>query len=297
MKTRGFVTIATGEERFFSLADNLLISYRKNTIEPLPFAIICDKENDITRKFDVVVKVVHAYCSYLDKIELLNNLPFDETIFIDADSLVYGNINIFFHYFPFCGVRHFGSSFPVNSVGKGWFDAKDVGEWKNRLHFCIYSYGGIIFLNRDKLTQKIYTTCNYIKDHYSEYSFREFELPADEPIMALAMAIHNCPPIDDQWLGKTCYYRVEKNITKADIEKGYFSYISKWNHNEYRDIPLVHFGTQETGGWLYKSEVVRLKGNPFYSIYKALYHLMDWCKESKYKLKSTLYNCIVHRNC
>ena len=42
--TKGFVTIATGKEAYFILAYNLLNSYRKFTKEPLPFAIITDKE-------------------------------------------------------------------------------------------------------------------------------------------------------------------------------------------------------------------------------------------------------------
>ena len=46
--TRGFVTIATGSENYYRIARNLLRSYRLFTASPMPFALICDKENEYT---------------------------------------------------------------------------------------------------------------------------------------------------------------------------------------------------------------------------------------------------------
>ena len=53
--TRGFITIATGKEMYYKLALNLLKSYRLYSRNPLPFAIMCDRENDYTKQFDQVV--------------------------------------------------------------------------------------------------------------------------------------------------------------------------------------------------------------------------------------------------
>ena len=44
--TRGFVTIATGDEQYYRIAANLLRSYRFFSASPMPFALICDRENE-----------------------------------------------------------------------------------------------------------------------------------------------------------------------------------------------------------------------------------------------------------
>ena len=95
---KGFVTIATGQERYYKLARNLLHSYRLFAKDPFPFAIISDRENEYTSEFDKVIVISDASNSYNDKLKLFRELPFEETIFIDADSLAYGDLHggIFF---------------------------------------------------------------------------------------------------------------------------------------------------------------------------------------------------------
>ena len=41
--SKGFVTIATGNEEYYRLAHNLLLSYKYFTKNPLPFALLCDR--------------------------------------------------------------------------------------------------------------------------------------------------------------------------------------------------------------------------------------------------------------
>lgn len=53
--TRGFITIATGSDLYFQLAKNLLFSYKLFCDAPMPFAILCDKENEYTALFDEVI--------------------------------------------------------------------------------------------------------------------------------------------------------------------------------------------------------------------------------------------------
>ena len=50
--TRGFVTIATGDEQYYRIAANLLRSYRFFSASPMPFALICDRENEYSAEFD-----------------------------------------------------------------------------------------------------------------------------------------------------------------------------------------------------------------------------------------------------
>ena len=93
MTERGFVTIATGKTHYYRIAKNLLDSYRVNASGAFPFAIICDRENEYTAAFDKVVMLDNPTHSYMDKLRLFDCLPWEETIFIDADCLVYGDID------------------------------------------------------------------------------------------------------------------------------------------------------------------------------------------------------------
>ena len=52
MQTKGFVTLAVGSEKYYVLAENLLKSYRYHSTNPLPFAIVADRENEVTKQFD-----------------------------------------------------------------------------------------------------------------------------------------------------------------------------------------------------------------------------------------------------
>lgn len=75
---------------------------------------------------------------------MLNNPPFDENIFIDADCLVYKDINRYWDYFPEKGVTCFGKALPLTSH-KGWFEIGDIGEYKEKISFIPQMHGGVIF--------------------------------------------------------------------------------------------------------------------------------------------------------
>ena len=61
--TKGFVTLAVGDEKYYRLAANLLLSYRYHSNNPQPFAIIADRENSYTALFDKGVMMSNPYRS------------------------------------------------------------------------------------------------------------------------------------------------------------------------------------------------------------------------------------------
>ena len=97
--TRGFVTIATGDEQYYRIAANLLRSYRFFSASPMPFALICDRENEYSAEFDHTIILKDPVFSYLDKLRLPECIPYDETIFIDSDCLAYRDLNEFWDAF------------------------------------------------------------------------------------------------------------------------------------------------------------------------------------------------------
>lgn len=193
---RGFVTLAVGDEKYYKMAANLLKSYKYNTTKSVPFAIIADRTNKYTRLFDKTILLREAECSYMDKLTMLNNPPFEENIFIDADCLVYKDINKYWDYFPEGGgVTCFGKALPLTSH-EGWFEIGDIGEYKEKIDFIPQMHGGIIFFKKDELTKCIISTALSIAKDYKRYRFKYFENPADEPILALSMAINGSKPIE-----------------------------------------------------------------------------------------------------
>ena len=121
---KGFITIATGDERYYRMARTLLRSYRQTCTDPLPFALIADRENEFTSEFDSVIILEHPSYSWMDKLSLLQVCPFDENIFIDADCLIYQDINFLWESFSAADdFSCFGKVLPMESH-EGWFTAE-----------------------------------------------------------------------------------------------------------------------------------------------------------------------------
>lgn len=253
--SKGFVTIATGKEEYYRLAHNLLLSYKFFTKNPLPFALLCDKENEYTADFDEIVLIDKPYYSYQDKLKLLDLVPFEENITIEADSLAYKDLNGLWDIFegspPFCAL---GTRLSLQSE-KGWFKQYDIGELRDIIHFCIIFQGGVYYIRRrDNGLAFFSTVCDYIFKNYKRYRFKYFNEPQDEAIFALASAICNYPPQMD-WKRVFCYLPMS-DIQRADISKGVLEYTMTRESGTffYNDKFLIHFGTEATRETLYKEQ-------------------------------------------
>lgn len=283
---KGFVTLAVGNEKYYRLAENLLKSYKYKTSDPMPFAIVADRCNEVTQQFDKVVLLDKPTCSYMDKLEMLNHPPFDENIFIDADCLVYGNINQYWNHFPAKGVTCFGKSLPLTSHD-GWFMIDDIGAYKNKISFIPQLHGGIIFFNDDDLTRYIYSLAVTISENYSQYRFKYFDEPADEPVLALSMAVNQSLPIElsiEEQQRAFLFYPTAEKI-HMDIRKG-LSYLNRkgeWIDN----VLLLHWQNVNTETPKYRMEIRRLdKNHPecFMYIHLFLDYLYYYAQKSLFRI-------------
>lgn len=260
MKQKGFVTIACGDERYFKLAVNLLLSYKYHSREILPWAIITDRENKYTAQFDDVVMIPELEKSYMSKIQMLIHPPYKENIFIDADCLVYSDINSYFKYMK-PGVSHFGYKISLED-NRGWFNVDNIGDWRSKISFKILSHGGIIFFNDDALTRRIYDTCLEIIENYDKIKFAMFSTPADEPIMALSMCVNDCQPIEKTRNEMNAYvFLPDAKKIRMNIKEGSLSFISIYGQydNWISEVKLLHWANNNTNTALYRREAMRLK--------------------------------------
>ena len=255
MKDRGFLTVATGDEHYYKIARELLRSYRKFTKDPLPFAILADRENEYTREFDRVVLLEQPTNSYLDKLSLYEYLPFDEGIFIDADCLAYGDLNeLFAHFQQADDFSCYGRVLPLTDR-TGWFNYEDLGPLQSRVSYCVGLHGGIYYLRRTEKTAEVFAEARQIAADYKKYHFKgKFATPGDEPILALSMALHGMHPIPFRENGICCYWEHEDQMDLS-IHKGRARI-----RGSGQTVLLVHWGTRFTRGLHYRQQVLQLQG-------------------------------------
>lgn len=255
MKTQGFVTMATGDERYYRMAVHLLQSYKLYTKKPYKFAIIADKANKYTAEFDDVIIISNAQKSYMDKIRLLENCPYDENIFIDADCLAYDDLNIYWQAFENASdFSAFGKALPLNSKD-GWFQQNGTGKYKDMIHFVTHLHGVIYFIRRGDTCLKMLELCYNLIENYNDFDIPFFPNPADESVFALAMAIMNLKPTER----KSEYYiflPVAESI-EADISNGFLKYHSPYDGYVQHGF-LVHWANVNTNKALYKKETLTL---------------------------------------
>ena len=250
--------MATGDISYFEVARNLLLSYRWFSRHPLPFAIICDRENEITALFDRVVIIDKPVHSFLDKLRVPLLVPFDENIFIDSDCLAYRDLNGLWKLFS--GSADFsvlGFAYPF-SKGFGWFRKEDTGIFSDRVKFSMIYQGGVFFCRRGNLDE-FSETCRYILDLFCTFKFVGYPYtdPVDEPVFALASAVHGYLPVES-YTNVFCYYPICHRIN-ADIGCGRLSYRYKSTMIYPKGRYFLHWSMAEVMGEEYKREVARLK--------------------------------------
>ncbi len=252
-QTMGFFTVATGDVHYYRIAENLLRSYRAHTAAPLPFAILADRENEYTRAFDKTVILKEPTCSYLDKLSLYDNLPWDINVFIDADCLAYGDLNVIFDHFRQADdFSCYGRVLPLEDR-TGWFCYEDLGDLQSRVHYCVGLHGGIYYIRRTPRAAQVFAEARQIAGEYDRFHFKgRFSTPGDEPILALSMALNDCRPIPFHPEGICCYWEHEKEL-RLDIAAG-----KAVLQGTGQQTHLVHWGTRFTRQSQYQKQVAAL---------------------------------------
>ncbi len=255
--TRGFITIATGNEMYYQFAENLLQSYRLFCDNPYPFAIMCDRENAHTALFDQIVLLRQNKGAYFDKFELLIHSPFDETIFLDSDCLAYADLNTFWDFFAQADdFSSSGANYPLDSAG-GLFNIDEIGPFQNRVAWKPVIHGGLYFIRRGETCNAIYADCKYILEHYDAFRWPDFCAPyADEPVLALAMAANGCHATEANPVNFGIPWAATK--MECDIFTGKCRYATQW-HAMVEQGRMIHWSVRYCKKPLYIFETEKLE--------------------------------------
>lgn len=247
---KGFVTVATGSEYYYQLAANLCTSYRNRGKGKYPFALICDRENEYSALFDHVVLVDDFKKSTLDKL-LIRHSPYEESIFLDADTLILDNIDdLWDHFKNQSDVSAFGCTLPLDSQ-KGWFTYEGSGKYKSRVNYLISMNGGIYYVRKSRKSEQVFEDAIGVVDDYSTIDFKYFSTPQDEPVMAMAMILNDCIPLD------MAYDMIILPAHKKKVSVNYSGDV--YEDRQLSNAKLIHFATANTRLFLYNylNDVIR----------------------------------------
>lgn len=289
---QGFLTVATGEY-FHYLAINMCNSYHYSQKKKYPLAVITDPDGAEMLKeyFDDVIVIQEKNAGYLNKLKIQALSPYEETIFIDADTLIVRDISDWWDVFGSSGydVAVWGWNCDINSPRCGKLISPKAAE-KYSLTRYIGFNGGVYYFKKTAKAEKIYARAIELLDTYIEDDQHLFNgKKGDEPVMAVAMIENGVYGIEDPDK-KRMFCAPGMRDLKIDLLAGKCTFIKY----DYRVYPAVmHWGTDETRKPTYRREVLILdlyrKGVP-----KTICYLIGWCSFSV-KTVSNVTVCLWNR--
>lgn len=256
MASRGILTLAFGKPKFIEMAKALAWSLNLHAPE-IPRAIVTDSADaELAELFPQRIEYRADYGSNVrQKMYLDQYSPFDETLFIDSDSLVVRGLGSFWTAF---------ASVPFGTSGDrllraGETDAfLDVDVMLKRYGFDSLPKfnGGIYYFKRNAQSAALFSTARELLAKSAEYGFKEFrnDGPNDEALYSVAMAMHGLKLIDMGNAGMWTPINAESSVT-VDIPRGICTFVKKG-----RQVTpdIIHFAGF-TGSFIYLRECSKLK--------------------------------------
>ena len=246
-KSRGFVTMATGDEKYYQFARNLLYSYRLHN-KKLPFGIICDRENEYTKDFDDVVVIENATFTYSDKFRVFVDSPYEETVFIESDCLVYRSLDEMFELLA--GGDDY-TAFGVNDDNiKVWFSKPEQlrGTFGDMFTSIPVFNPGYLFIRKSPLTEKIYADTAFVAGWLAEnrpddgkISLFTNGMLRDDVVFSMVMKRNGCRCVAHPSVGKCIFYPNTKKIRKISVIK---EQLDVTQDKEYNDCNILHFSSR-----------------------------------------------------
>ncbi len=199
-KPLNVLTIATGKKLYVDMAVNLARSFWLwNSASNINFYLATDQPQLLAEDVKAYVKIIEIQHGELGegfspKLHLDKLAPAGQTLFIDSDCLIYGNIENVFERF---------AGHAVSVVG-GYISS---GEWFGNVAAICKKFnvkqlpkfnGGIYYLENDDKAAEVYQLARQLETQYDEIAFvRLRNRPNDEVIIALAMALNDESPVAD----------------------------------------------------------------------------------------------------
>jgi len=233
---RNIITIATGKKLYMDLAVNLARSFFLwHRSADISFYIVTDNPqlfpDDITKLVKIItIKPGELGEGFSPKLYLDKLAPDGQTLFIDSDCLIFGDLSFIFKQFKGHSVSVVG-----NYIEDGeWFgDVAAICRRFNIPHLPKFN-GGIYYLENGPEAVKVYNKARELEKQYDQIGFRRLRnRPNDEVLMALAMQLYNQKPVDDDGTIMAEFVNFQSGI-KSDLLSGTVELYNTPSHPNYQ---------------------------------------------------------------
>jgi len=196
--TRGVLTLAYGHPRFIEQARDLGLSLQLHAPH-LPRALVTDsKDAELLSIFTEIIPLNPDFGSGVrQKLHLDHYSCYDETLFIDSDCLVLGNLDAFWAAFqgacfgvPGWRFIHWGDSDP-------YMDVNYILERFGVTALPKFN-GGTYYFTRTPEARQFFDTARRLMNDWQGLRLNPFRSngPNDEAVYSIAMAVHRLRPTD-----------------------------------------------------------------------------------------------------
>ena len=214
--TQGYLTLATGDRQFFDAVVNLALSVQLND-PSRPISLVCDDAGKLTERekqcFDRIIVALPGTLGVgcTGKLDLLDFLPYEETVFLDSDCLIvkkdmdrHWNL-LQTQYFNVAGAKITDGS---------WynFEVADVCSSLG-LDYMVHMNSGVMYFRKGRELDRFQAVVQDLRENAHKSLFVQHrdmnDQIADEPIWSAAMAKQGLFPVeycaDEDWLMVTTY--------------------------------------------------------------------------------------------
>jgi hypothetical protein len=239
MRTRGILTIAFGKQHYIDMAINLGRSLKLNAPN-IECAIVTDSQSiELKKLYDIIIPLKPNFGKNVEqKLHIDKYTPFEETLFIDSDCLVFRNLEFAFDLFKGSKAIAIGTEFFFPNDTCAFANVKEVTQNLGIEKIPRFN-GGVYYVSKSSIQQKILVKARSFISNYKTlgfYSFRE-QGPADELLIAAAIELLGHGNISDSGLLMRTPIGIIGNLG-VDVFKGY----SKFNKSGHNVEPaIVHF--------------------------------------------------------
>ncbi len=233
---KNVLTIATGKELYINMAINLARSFLYwHPNSNINFYFVTDKPElipqSIVNKLTInLIKTGEFGEGFSPKIHLDKVAPEGQTLFIDSDCLIYGDLTTVFDKFKGHAVSVIG-----NYIAKGeWFgNIVEICKKYNIEHLPKFN-GGVYYLEKGSIANQVYTKARELEKLYDEIGFIRLRgRPNDEVIMALAMQLLNQKPITEDGTIMAEFVNFKSGIS-SNLVAGKVCLYNTPGHKEYQ---------------------------------------------------------------
>ncbi|MGH8876245.1 MAG: hypothetical protein ACRD0P_02710 [Stackebrandtia sp.] len=191
--SRGVLVVAFGADRFIDQAGDLAATIRRWSPQ-MAIALVTDGASGEVAGFDRVARIRtpdSADCRIKLDMDVLS--PFDETLYVDADSFAVGVVEPIFDACADSDVAVFG-----HQIASGtWYG--DVTRMRRRAGSASIPKfnGGCIYFRRTKRTADVFAFAREVAEEYADLELTGFGGGiADEPLLSIALARHGIAATD-----------------------------------------------------------------------------------------------------